>query len=80
MIQLFQNLISNAIRYHYEKPPKIHISALKEKDQYLFSVKDNGIEPEHLKRIFTIFNYNNLKVIVWLPPIYDLCSKSKTFT
>lgn len=57
MIILFQNLISNAIKYHSEEPPKIHISVEKQKDQYLFSVKDNGIgmDPKHLDRIFTIF-------------------------
>jgi PAS domain S-box-containing protein len=57
MIQLFQNLISNAIKYRSEKTPKIHISAEKKDHQWLFSVKDNGIgiSQEHLKRIFTIF-------------------------
>ena len=56
-VQLFQNLIGNAIKYHSKETPKIHISAKKEKSQYLFSIKDNGIgiSPEHLKRIFTIF-------------------------
>ncbi len=56
-VQLFQNLIGNAIKYRSEKTPEIHISASKEKNQYLFSIKDNGIgmSPDHLKRIFTIF-------------------------
>ena len=57
MIQLFQNLISNAIKYRSEETPKIHISVKKEDKQYLFSIKDNGIgiDPKHLERIFTIF-------------------------
>ena len=56
-VQLFQNLIGNAIKYRSHETPKIHISAIKEKNQYLFSIKDNGIgmSPEHLERIFTIF-------------------------
>jgi two-component system, chemotaxis family, sensor kinase Cph1 len=56
-IQLFQNLISNAIKYRSQNTPRIHISATKELNQYLFSVKDNGIgiDSEHLNRIFTIF-------------------------
>ncbi len=56
-VQLFQNLIGNAIKYRSQEPPKIHISAKKEKNQYLFNIEDNGIgmSSEHLKRIFTIF-------------------------
>lgn len=59
-IQLFQNLISNAIKFRKEEePPKIHISARKdqEKNEYVFSVSDNGIgmDPEQSKRIFEIF-------------------------
>jgi PAS domain S-box-containing protein len=56
-VQLFQNLISNAIKYRSQEPPKIHISATKKKNQYLFSVKDNGIgmSPKYLEQIFTIF-------------------------
>ena len=34
-VQLFQNIIGNAIKYRSEEPPKIHISAKKEKNQYL---------------------------------------------
>ena len=57
MIQLFQNLISNSIKYHGEKSPKIHISADNVNDEYIFAVKDNGIgiDQNHLERIFTIF-------------------------
>lgn len=59
-IQLFQNLISNAIKFRKEEePPKIHISACKdeEKNEYVFAVSDNGIgmDPEQSKRIFEIF-------------------------
>ena len=40
-----------------KEPPKIHISAIKENNQYIISIKDNGIgiESQHLERIFTIF-------------------------
>ena len=56
-VQLFQNLISNSIKYQSQETPKIHISATNENTQYIFSIKDNGIgmSPEHLERIFTIF-------------------------
>jgi PAS domain S-box-containing protein len=56
-VQLFQNLISNAIKYRSQETPKIHISATKEKNQYIFSVKDNGIgmSPKYLEQIFIIF-------------------------
>jgi light-regulated signal transduction histidine kinase (bacteriophytochrome) len=57
MVQLFQNLISNAIKYRREEPLKIHISAIIEDKQCVFSVKDNGIgiSEKHLGKIFTIF-------------------------
>ena len=57
MVQVFQNLIVNAIKYKDKKTPKIHISALRKGNQYVFAVKDNGIgmSPEHMDRIFTIF-------------------------
>ncbi len=44
MVQLFQNLISNAIKFRKkEEPPGIRISAKKERNEWLFSVQDNGI-------------------------------------
>jgi light-regulated signal transduction histidine kinase (bacteriophytochrome) len=42
MVQLFQNLISNSIRFSIKKP-KIYISSKSNKGHYLISVKDNGI-------------------------------------
>lgn len=55
--QLFQNLIGNAIKFHGEEPPRVHIGASMQSDEWVFSVKDNGIgiEPEYNERIFLIF-------------------------
>ena len=57
MIRLFQNLMSNSIKYMGQKNPNIHISATVVNDEYLFALKDNGIgiEPNNLRKIFTIF-------------------------
>jgi light-regulated signal transduction histidine kinase (bacteriophytochrome) len=57
LVQLFQNLIGNAIKYRSQETPKIHISAKKEKNQHVISVKDNGIgiPPKQKERIFRIF-------------------------
>lgn len=55
--QLFQNLISNAIKFRSEKRPEIHIDATQQKDSWLFTVRDNGIgiEADYAERIFLIF-------------------------
>jgi len=56
--QLFQNLISNAIKYNESQPPIVRISVEKDKPKFwVISVKDNGIgiEPEYQKDIFEIF-------------------------
>jgi light-regulated signal transduction histidine kinase (bacteriophytochrome) len=55
--QVFQNLISNAIKFRGEDNPKIHIAAVREINQWLFSVQDNGIgiDPKHKDRIFEVF-------------------------
>jgi len=57
MVQLFQNLIGNAIKYRKEENPIIHVSSDSVDDEYIFSVEDNGIgmDTKHLERIFTIF-------------------------
>jgi PAS domain S-box-containing protein len=57
VMQLFQNLIDNAIKFRSEEPPRIHISAERSDQTWTFSVADNGIgiAPEHAERIFVIF-------------------------
>jgi light-regulated signal transduction histidine kinase (bacteriophytochrome) len=54
--QLFQNLISNALKY-CEGLPRIHISAVQQNGMWEFSIKDNGIgiAPDQRERIFQIF-------------------------
>ena len=55
--QLFQNLISNAIRYRGAEPPRIRISAELEGREWRFSVEDNGIgiDPRFQHQVFGIF-------------------------
>ena len=55
--QLFQNLISNAIKYRREAPPFIHIHCKKENECWQFSIQDNGIgiAEKHYDRIFKLF-------------------------
>lgn len=57
IIQLFQNLIGNAIKFRGSKPPVISVRAEKDGQNWLFSVKDNGIgiAPEYGENIFVIF-------------------------
>ena len=57
LIQLFQNLIVNAINFRGDDNPRIHISAERKPGEYLFSVRDNGIgvDPGQSEHIFQIF-------------------------
>ncbi len=57
LVQLFQNLIGNAIKFHGKEPPRVHVSARVEETEYVFSVKDNGIgiASEYSDRLFKIF-------------------------
>ena len=55
---VFQNLLSNALKYRKkEAPPEIYISARAEGDHWVVSVRDNGIgfEPQYAERIFGLF-------------------------
>jgi len=57
LVELFQNLIGNAIKFRGNEPPRIHVSAGRNGSGWIFSVRDNGIgiAPEYSKRIFIIF-------------------------
>ncbi|MGD0818470.1 MAG: ATP-binding protein [Methanomassiliicoccales archaeon] len=57
LVQVIQNLISNAIKFHGEEPPRIHVSATSGSGEWIFSVKDNGIglNMEYTDRIFQMF-------------------------
>ena len=56
-VQLFQNLMSNAIKYHSEKQPEILLRAADKNDYWLFPIRDNGIgiDKEYIEKIFIIF-------------------------
>jgi PAS domain S-box-containing protein len=57
LVRVFQNLISNAIKYSDRKPAEIHVSCLRAADEWVFSVRDNGIgiDPRYHDRIFEPF-------------------------
>jgi PAS domain S-box-containing protein len=57
LVQLFQNLIGNAIKFHSEEPPRAHISVKDKLGEYQFAVMDNGIgiDPQYFDRLFKIF-------------------------
>jgi light-regulated signal transduction histidine kinase (bacteriophytochrome) len=57
LTQLFQNLISNSIKYRGEETPRIHVSAERDGEGWLFAVRDNGIgiDPQDAGRVFGMF-------------------------
>jgi PAS domain S-box-containing protein len=58
LVQLFQNLIGNAIKYQSPGVPRVHVSAVRDATRsWIFSVKDNGlgIDPQYFERIFGMF-------------------------
>ncbi|MDY6834573.1 MAG: PAS domain S-box protein [Chloroflexota bacterium] len=63
LIQLFENLINNAVKFRSDKQPIIHISAESRGLDWLFSVRDNGIgiESQYIDQIFVVFKHLNLK-------------------
>jgi PAS domain S-box-containing protein len=57
MTQLFQNLLSNALKFRRSELPLIRVSGCDEGDSWHFTISDNGIgiEPQYFQRIFKIF-------------------------
>jgi two-component system CheB/CheR fusion protein len=57
LTQLFQNLISNSIKYRGGEAPRIHVAAERSAEGWLFSVRDNGIgiDPLDAERVFGMF-------------------------
>jgi light-regulated signal transduction histidine kinase (bacteriophytochrome) len=57
LAQVFQNLLGNAIKFHGNAPPRIHVGAKSRGGEWLFRVKDNGIgiDPKNFERIFVLF-------------------------
>ncbi|AFM22952.1 PAS domain S-box protein [Desulfomonile tiedjei] len=61
LMQVFQNLIANAVKFGRTDSPQVHISAQKTGNEWIFSVQDNGIgvPKEYFDRIFVIFQQLN---------------------
>jgi signal transduction histidine kinase len=57
LIAVFQNLLSNALKFSGGKPPRVVVTVSRDEPFWLFSFSDNGIgiEPEYAERIFVIF-------------------------
>ncbi|HZA23664.1 MAG TPA: ATP-binding protein [Dehalococcoidia bacterium] len=57
LMQVFQNIIGNAIKFCAQEVPQIHVSAQQSEKEWLISVEDNGIgiAPQLHRRIFEIF-------------------------
>lgn len=57
LTQLFQNIINNGIKFRREDTPHIHLGVTRLANQWLFSIRDNGIgiETQYIDRIFVIF-------------------------
>ncbi len=57
IVQLFQNLIGNALKFRGPEPPKVHVAARREGSEWIVSVRDNGIgiDPAETEAVFAIF-------------------------
>jgi light-regulated signal transduction histidine kinase (bacteriophytochrome) len=57
LAQLLQNLIGNAVKFHGQAPPCVHVGAERQGNDWLFRVQDNGIgiEPQDIHKVLTPF-------------------------
>jgi PAS domain S-box-containing protein len=57
LVRVFQNLIGNAIKFRSEQSPRVHVAAERQKAEWVFTVRDNGIglDLAYARRIFVIF-------------------------
>ena len=57
LMQVFQNLVSNSLKFRRDEPPTIHLNSRRDENEWVFAVEDNGIgiEMRHSERVFTIF-------------------------
>ena len=57
LTDVFQNLIGNALKYRGNRPPRVHIAAVRKPREWLFSVRDNGIgiDPKYYEHVFVMF-------------------------
>jgi len=57
LVQLFQNLVGNALKFKGAEAPRIHVGAQEKDTEWVLSVRDNGIgiDPQYFERIFVIF-------------------------
>lgn len=57
LLQLFQNIMGNAIKYRSKEQPSIHVSASHKGNEWVFSISDNGqgFDPKYADRIFGVF-------------------------
>jgi signal transduction histidine kinase len=57
LVQVFLNLVGNAVKYRSTRKPEIHISAREQGDDWIFAVRDNGIglDMRHADEIFGMF-------------------------
>ena len=61
--RVLQNLIANALKFHADAPPRVELSALRDSQEWVVTVRDNGVgvEPEQASRIFGMFSRGDLE-------------------